>query len=71
MVGSIRRLLHSLLQNIKYCCWQDPQDYSQESRQHELVQATLRTMREKRAEVGIGEGTQAMVKIKEAVTICL
>ena len=37
----------------------------------EAVQATLRTMKEKRGEAGIGQGTQACVKIKETVAICI
>merc|ERR1711915_147116 len=51
---------------------QDPPDYANESlRQKEAVEATLRTMREKRSELGVGNGTQTFVKIKETVAICL
>merc|ERR1711915_1015837 len=51
---------------------QDPPDYANESlRQQQAVEATLRTMREKRSELGVGKGTQTFVKIKETVAICL
>ena len=52
--------------------FKDPPDYANESlRQQEAVEATLRTMREKRSELGVGKGTQTFVKIKETVAICL
>ena len=52
----------------------EPEDFGADSeyrRQDEAVQATLRTMREKRGEAGIGQGTQACVRIMETVAICI
>ena len=52
----------------------EPEDFGADSeyrRQDDAVQATLKTIREKRGEAGFGQVTQACVKIKETVAICI